>query len=122
MYFINPSHQIIYLYVYPSYCCLEQARKVYPFFTVRQRLGKHVSAANSTRYNRRIVGRLYKLACICIPLLLLRKNSAKTFHWKRRIVGGLIFYAVCVVTKECGRLVLPRTSCLKLFCFDQNSA
>jgi hypothetical protein len=49
--------------------------------------------------------------CLRIPLSLLGNNSVKTFQRQRRIVGCVVFYAVCVVSKESRLLVLPRTSC-----------
>jgi hypothetical protein len=45
------------------------------------------------------------------PLSLLGNNSVKTFLRQQRTVEGVVFYAVRVVSKEIGRLVLPRTSC-----------
>jgi hypothetical protein len=44
----------------------------------------------------------------CIPLLLLANNSIKTFPQQRRVVGGVTFYAVRVVSNESRRLVLLR--------------
>jgi hypothetical protein len=49
--------------------------------------------------------------CLCIPLSLLRNNSVKTFLRQRRSVGGVVFYAACVVSKESRWLVLSRTYC-----------
>jgi hypothetical protein len=49
-------------------------------------------------------------ACVCLSL------SVRTFPLQR-IVGGVIFYAVRVVPKGRGRLVLPRTSCCVISCF-----
>lgn len=43
---------------------------------------------------------------------LLGNNLVKAFPWQRRIVGGLIFHVVCVVSQESRQLVLPRISCL----------
>jgi hypothetical protein len=45
-----------------------------------------------------------------IPLLLIDKNSVKTFPQQRRIVGGVVSYAIRVVSKESRRLVLPLIS------------
>jgi hypothetical protein len=45
-------------------------------------------------------------------LSLLGNGSVNTFLRPRRIVEGVVFYAVRVVSNESGRLVLPRTSCL----------
>jgi hypothetical protein len=95
--------------------------KCIPPFGVRQRIGKHVSAAanicnsrknldasfsmQSVSYQMRICGSVY-------PLTLLCNNSVKTFPRQRRIVGGFVLYAVSVVSKEIRGLILPRTSCL----------
>jgi hypothetical protein len=49
---------------------------------------------------------------VYIPLSLSGNSSVKTFPRQRRIVVGVVFYAVRVVSKESSRLVLPRTSCL----------
>jgi hypothetical protein len=38
----------------------------------------------------------------------------QTLPRQGRIVGGVVFYAVCVVSKEIRRLVIPRTFCLKI--------
>jgi hypothetical protein len=42
-YFINPFHQSVCLYVYPSYRC--SVKCITPF-VARERLGKHVTATN----------------------------------------------------------------------------
>jgi hypothetical protein len=52
------------------------------------------------------------------PLLLLENGLVNTFIRQRRIVGGRVFYAVRVVSKESMRLVFPRTSCCILFYFQ----
>jgi hypothetical protein len=44
------------------------------------------------------------------PLSLLGNSLVKTFPRQRRIVGGVVFYAVHVVSKESRLLVLPETS------------
>jgi hypothetical protein len=55
---------------------------------------------------------------MCILLSLLGKGSVKSYRGNeyksnnRSIVGGVVFYAVRVVSKESRRLVLPRTSYL----------
>jgi hypothetical protein len=52
---------------------------------------------------------------VCVYLLsLLGDGSVKTFPRQQRIVGGVIFYAVRVISKESRRLVLPRCSCFKI--------
>jgi hypothetical protein len=78
-------------------------------FGARQLLGKHVPAAMNTRNKSRIVGDVIFFAVpvlsrrepvgLCIPLLLL---SVKTFPRRRRIDGGIIFYA-------CGILNISQT-------------
>jgi hypothetical protein len=101
VYFIYLSHQSVCLYVHlPS-----------PF-VARFSLSKHFPASANTCNNRRIVGRVCLWVCLCIPLLSLGNNSVKTFPWQRRIVRGVVSYAVRAVSKECRQLVLPRTSCL----------
>jgi hypothetical protein len=46
------------------------------------------------------------------PLLLLGNSSVNTFPWQKRIVGGIIFHVVLVISKESRQLVLTRTYCL----------
>jgi hypothetical protein len=84
-----------------------------PPVVASQQLCKHVPAARNTRNNRRIVGPVCLWVCLCIPLSL-GKSAVKTFLRQRRIFGGIVFYALRVVSKESRRLVLPRTYCLKL--------
>jgi hypothetical protein len=47
--------------------------------------------------------------CLFIPLKLLGNNSIKTFPRQRIIVGGVVFCAVCVLSKKNGIFFLPRT-------------
>jgi hypothetical protein len=59
--------------------------------------------------------------CLYIPLSLLGKGSVKCnrdneYTLNKRIVRGVVFYAVHVVSKERRRLGLPRT------CFSRNTA
>jgi hypothetical protein len=120
-YYINPSHQSVCLYVYPSYHCKATARLSVSLHSVlgngsvttfqQQRthatIDKFLNALFSIRsvsYQRRVCGSLWS------PLSLLDNNSVKTFPRERRIVGGVVFYAARVVSKESRRLVLPRTS------------
>jgi hypothetical protein len=81
-------------------------------FVARQRLGKHVPTATNICNNRRIVERMCLWVCLCISLSLLGNDSVETFPRQWIIVGGIVFYAVRVVSYESKRLVLPRTSCL----------
>jgi hypothetical protein len=78
-------------------------------FNSRQRFGKHVPVATNTSSSRRSVVRVG----LCISLSLLGNNSVKTFPRQWRIVGGVFFYAIHVISKETRRLLLPRTSCLR---------
>jgi hypothetical protein len=106
-YFINHSHQSVCLYVYPSCRWYADSVKCIPPFTARQRLGKHVPEAKNTRNNRRITGHMCLWVCLYIPLSLLGNNSVKTFPLQWKIVGGVVFYAVHVVSKESRRLFFP---------------
>jgi hypothetical protein len=74
-----------------------------PPIVARQWLGKLVPAAPNTCNNRTVVGRV----CLCISVLLLNNNSVRMFRRLRRIVGGVVFYAILVVSKQSRRLVLP---------------
>jgi hypothetical protein len=65
---------------------------------------------NNARNNKIIVGRVCLWVCLLIPLSLLRNGSVKTFPRQGRIVGGVVFYEVCIVSKESGRLGLPERS------------
>jgi hypothetical protein len=47
---------------------------------------------------------------LCVGLSLLGNGSVNTWQ-QRRIVGGVVFHAFRLVSKENRRLVLPRTSC-----------
>jgi hypothetical protein len=51
----------------------------------------------------------------CIPLSLLGNNSVKILPRERRIIGGIVFYAVRVVSKDSSRTVVPKTSCYTIF-------
>jgi hypothetical protein len=79
----------------------------------RHRLGKHVPTATNT--HNRIVGRVVFCAFRVIwkSLSLLGSGSVNTFPRQGKIVRGVVFYVVRVVSKESRRLVLPRISCLK---------
>jgi hypothetical protein len=125
VYFINPSHQSWCLYVYPFYRC-NGSVKCIPAIVARQWIGKHVPAATNKRNNWIIVGPVIFFAArvlskgsmwfwLCFPLSLLGNNSVKTFPRQRRIVGGVVFYVVLVVSKKSRRLVLPRISCYITF-------
>jgi hypothetical protein len=59
-----------------------------------------------------------KSLCFCLRILLsfLGNGSINTFQVPKRIVWGIVFCGVCVVSREMRRLVLPRTSCVMLSC------
>jgi hypothetical protein len=97
--FINPSHHSVYVCMY------------IPCFTARQRLGKHVPAPANSRNNRRIVERVCLWACLCISLSLLGDNSVRTFLRQRRVVEGVVIYAVLKwALKRWVTVLLPESS------------
>jgi hypothetical protein len=102
-YFINSSHQPV------SY--------VYPPIVTNQKLGKHVPSATNTTNNRRTVGSVSVLwreilwICLCFALSLLGNGAANTLPRQQRIVADIVFWSVHVVSKENGRLVLPKIYC-----------
>jgi hypothetical protein len=49
---------------------------------------------------------------MCTPHIVASKGSVKTLPRQRRIVGGVVFFAVHVVSNESTRLILTRISCL----------
>jgi hypothetical protein len=108
-YFLNPSHQSVYLYVYPPYRCLATARYTR-------------SRGNEYAKQKRIVGSDSVLSeeslwiSLCIRLSLEGIGSLNTSPQQRRIVAGIFFfYAICVVSKESTRLVFPRTFSLNMY-------
>jgi hypothetical protein len=93
-----------------------------PHIVATQRLSKHVPAAMNTRNNRRTVGCIVFNAafvipkeslwvCLCISSLFPGNSSVNTFLWQQRIVGGVGFHAVCVISKESRQPALSRNSC-----------
>jgi hypothetical protein len=113
-YFINPSYQSVCLCIL-HIVARQRLGKCIPLFGTTQRIGRHVSESTNARNNWRIVGRVCLWVCVCIHLPLLDNNSVKTFPPHRRAVGGVVFYAVRVLSKESRRLVLPRTSFCKVW-------
>jgi hypothetical protein len=55
------------------------------------------------------------------PLSLQGNGYVNTFPWQRRTIGGVVLYAVHVISKESKRLVLPRNSRLLLRSIKINS-
>jgi hypothetical protein len=89
-------------------------------YVTRQRLGKNVTAATNTQgliellqasfYMWSVSIKRAVCRCLCIPISLLGSGSVNTFL-RKFVVGGAIFYAARVASKESGQLLLPRTSC-----------
>jgi hypothetical protein len=95
------------LHVYPSIFARQRQVKWIPPFIARQRLGKHVPLATNGRivvgvvlYAFYVVSKQNLLVCLCIPLPFPGNGSVKTFPLQWRIVGGFIFFAVCVVSNS----------------------
>jgi hypothetical protein len=83
--------------------------KCLPPFIARQLLGKHVAAAEIHETIEELLD-----ACVCgsmYPLSFLGNGSVKKFPLQERILGGVIFYVVHIVSKESKRLGLLRTFC-----------
>jgi hypothetical protein len=79
---------------------------------------KNVTAATNTYAIEELLDASYKWrACgsVVHPPSLLGNGSVNMFPRQQGITGGVIFYAVRVVSKESRRLVLPRTSCKPIF-------
>jgi hypothetical protein len=74
-----------------------------PNIIARQWLGKHILAATNTGKNGRnvecVVSKESLWVCLGIPLSLLGNGSVNMFPQQRRILGGVVLYAVCVVSK-----------------------
>jgi hypothetical protein len=89
---------------------------VFPSTGVRQCLGKHIPAATKNCWRRRFLCGpcRIKRESVGLPVFFLNgvaNGSVNTFPRQRRIVGGVVFCAVRLVSKESRRLVLSRTSC-----------
>jgi hypothetical protein len=130
-YVINPFHQSVCLFVYSSSRCKAMAR-----FNVRLFLCSVLgNGLENTFPWQRMYATIEKLleplfyigsmslrwesvSLFVYPIPLLSNSSVKTFLLQRRIVVGVVFYAVHVVSKESRRLILPRTSCLFLVDHD----
>jgi hypothetical protein len=108
-YFTYSSHQSVCMYVHLP-------------IVARQRLGEHVPVAKNIHNNITIVGRVVFCGirvlsneilwvCLYIFLSLLGNGSVNMFPHQRKIVGSVVLYVVCVVSKESRRLVLHRNSC-----------
>jgi hypothetical protein len=97
-YFVNPCHQSVSLWV--SLLSLLGNGSVNTLS--RQRIHSTIE---------KIIWPVCLWACMWISLSLLGNNSVETYQRQRRIVGGVVFYTVRVVSKESRRLVLSRISC-----------
>jgi hypothetical protein len=81
----------------------------------------NVSVKPLLRNNTRIIGRIVFLYDSCrikgesvglsTPLSLIGNGSVNIILWQWKIFRCVVFYAICVVSKESKRLVLPRTFC-----------
>jgi hypothetical protein len=78
-----------------------------PPIVARQRLGRQVLTAGNTRNSRKTVGSpvFYMVRVVskkslwvflCIPLSFEGNGTLNTFP-RQRIVGGFVFYAICIV-------------------------
>jgi hypothetical protein len=107
MYFINPSHQSVGLCVYSPLSLLGSGSvNTFPRQRMHSKVGELLGASFSV-HPESIKGESVSL---CMPLLLLGNGSVDMSR-QRRIGGGVVFYAVHLVSKENRRLVLTRTSC-----------
>jgi hypothetical protein len=85
---------------------------VYPHAVARQWLEKHILAATivGASFSMRSVLYLRRVrVCLCI-LLSLQGNGLRNTFSRQQIVGGVVFYAVHVITKESKGFVLPTNS------------
>jgi hypothetical protein len=111
-YFIKPSHQSVCLYVYPSYRCKATARLSVSLLSVlgngqvnkfpQQRIHATIEGLLDASFCMRSVS-YQRIVCgsgLCIPRSLLGNDSVNMFPWKRRIVGGVVFCPIHVVSKE----------------------
>jgi hypothetical protein len=108
-YVTNPSQQSVFLSLLSLQ--INGSVKCNPLFSAKQRLSKLVSAATNIRNNisgvcsvvsfgMRVVSKKSLWACLCIPLWFLGNNSVKTFPRQWRVVEGVVFYEVHVISKE----------------------
>jgi hypothetical protein len=122
-YLINPSHQSVCLSMYPSYGCKATARldtstsllSVVGNSSVNMFPRKRIQTIEElldASFSMRSVISKESLWVHVSSYPLLGTNSVKVFPRKRRISGGVVFYAFRVVSKESTRLFRPRTSCL----------
>jgi Zn-finger protein len=91
---------------------------VYPSIVAWQWLSKHVPTGTKNCWRRRF---LYGPCCVkevsvglCIPLSLLGNGSVNTFPREQRIVGGVVFYMVHVVSKKCLWVCVSLYRCLAM--------
>jgi hypothetical protein len=102
--FINPSHQT----VCPSCLFLpplpdKGSVKCSPVSLWRNASINTFTAAMNKINNKRTIRRVFPWVCLCMPLSLLSNNLVKTFPRQRTVVGGVVFYAFSVVSKESRR-------------------
>jgi hypothetical protein len=78
-----------------------------PPFIAKATAQKTVPTATNTCNNKKIVGHM---CCVSVYYPIVVNNSVKTFLQQQKIVGGIIFYMVHVLSEERRPSALPRTS------------
>jgi hypothetical protein len=112
VYFTNPSHQSVCLYVYLS----SRRKATAPLSVSLISVLSNGSVNTFPRQQIHATIEEFLDACVCgsvsVSLYRLLGNIwEKMFPRQRRIVGGVVFYAVRVVSNQSRLLILPRTSC-----------
>jgi hypothetical protein len=79
-----------------------------PLFIASQQLGKHVPTATNATTEELLD------TCVCILLSLLGKDSPTAMK-----NGDVIFCVVHVVSKESRQIILPRTSCIIFYFYQE---
>jgi hypothetical protein len=110
MYFINPFHQFVCLYVYVSIV----VRHRYRGNEYKQRIQATIEELLDAV---RALSKESLWVSLCTPLTLLGNNSVTMFPRRQRIDGGVIFYAVRALSKAC----LWVTMCIPLSLPGNNS-
>jgi hypothetical protein len=78
----------------------QQTRSGDSEYTTTDELLEALLSIWSMSYHRRICGAVYPLGI----------GLVNTFLQQKSIVGGIVFYAICVISKKSRRLALTRTS------------
>jgi hypothetical protein len=107
-YFINPSHQSVSVCVLDSIVATQRLGEKHP------RCNEYTQQKNWTSFLCGPCRLKAELVNVCIPLPFLGNGSVNTFPKQRRIVGGIVFNAVCAVSEKSRRSVHHRNCCLML--------